>query len=188
MVILYQAIAISILALFLVYVSDVRKKPGMKPILPLPLIWGVRIMYPILALAYFLILLGIRHAEPFDIIGIIATATGTYLVIRAKRDLGAVHTWAGYTKEGEGARLVTEGIFATMRHPLYTGIVLFLLGGLLIAENHAPFQLFLPMALCIVAVVAFVVFSAIRESQALEAQFGDTFREYRNRVRAFLPF
>lgn len=76
--------------------------------------------------------------------------------------------------------LVTDGIYARVRHPQYVGLFM-LIGSLLI---QWPTLLSLLMApLLIVAYVRL----ARREERELEAQFGQAYRDYRARVSAFWP-
>jgi len=76
--------------------------------------------------------------------------------------------------------LVTAGIYATIRHPQYAGLFLAILGSLiwwpsLITLLMAPILLWSYYRL------------ARREERELEAQFGEAYRRYRERVPAFVP-
>ena len=76
--------------------------------------------------------------------------------------------------------LVTDGIYATIRHPQYAGLFLAILGSLIwwpsvITLLMAPVLLWSYRRL------------ARREERELEAHFGDTYRQYRERVPAFVP-
>ncbi|MGE5248677.1 MAG: methyltransferase family protein [Bacteroidota bacterium] len=78
-----------------------------------------------------------------------------------------------------GQRLVTQGPFAIVRHPMYCGLVLGAVGSLL---------LYLTWTTVLLACFApFIFIRAWREEQALRQEFGDEWREYRNRVPAFFP-
>jgi protein-S-isoprenylcysteine O-methyltransferase Ste14 len=76
--------------------------------------------------------------------------------------------------------LVTDGIYATIRHPQYAGLFLAILGSLIwwpsvITILMAPVLLWSYDRL------------AKREERELEAQFGEAYRRYRERVPAFVP-
>jgi protein-S-isoprenylcysteine O-methyltransferase Ste14 len=76
-------------------------------------------------------------------------------------------------------RLVTGGPFSIVRHPMYAAVILAGLGGLLLYRTWA--MLFF-------AVSMFgLVFRARREERAMEAEFGEAWRAYAERVPAFLP-
>ncbi len=76
--------------------------------------------------------------------------------------------------------LVTDGIYATIRHPQYAGLFLAILGSLIwwpsiITILMAPILLWSYYRL------------AKREERELEVQFGEAYRRYRERVPAFVP-
>ncbi len=78
-----------------------------------------------------------------------------------------------------GHELVTRGPFSIVRHPLYLGMFAALLGGLLLYHNWAMALLFLCSA--------GLPLRARREEQALEAEFGEDWKKYRQRVPSFIP-
>ena len=106
--------------------------------------------------------------------------------------LAAVLSWTGTRSLGKQWRLdaglsadhelVTGGPYRLVRHPIYTSMLFNLLGiGFLVT----------PLVELAVALAVFVVGTEIRvriEDRLLESQFGERFREYRNKVPAYLPF
>jgi protein-S-isoprenylcysteine O-methyltransferase Ste14 len=78
-----------------------------------------------------------------------------------------------------GHQLVTDGPFAIVRHPMYSGLVLAALGALLIYSTWTT--------LLFVCFAPLTCFRARHEEAALAAEFGENWREYRRRVPAFLP-
>jgi len=75
--------------------------------------------------------------------------------------------------------LVTSGPFAIVRHPMYTGLALAAFGALLIYSTWTTliFSIYTPL-------------TGVRtwqEERALEAEFGDEWRNYCRRVPAFFP-
>lgn len=78
-----------------------------------------------------------------------------------------------------GHQLVTSGPYAFMRHPMYSGLLLAAWGSLLvyITWTALGFAIFAP----------FILLRARREDAALEAEFGDEWREYRSHVQGFFP-
>jgi protein-S-isoprenylcysteine O-methyltransferase Ste14 len=78
-----------------------------------------------------------------------------------------------------GHRLVTQGPFSIVRHPMYAAVILAGLGGLLVYRTWS--MLF--FAVCMFG----LVFRARREERALAAEFGESWREYVDRVPAFVP-
>jgi len=76
-------------------------------------------------------------------------------------------------------KLVTNGPFAIVRHPMYLGLIAAALGSLLLYRTWTAlaYALFAP----------FVLMRARREELALSAEFGEEWRVYCRRVPAFLP-
>jgi protein-S-isoprenylcysteine O-methyltransferase Ste14 len=78
-----------------------------------------------------------------------------------------------------GHQLVTSGLFAIVRHPMYAGIMLAALGSLLIYPTWTTllFTCFAPLTSV----------RARREEAALATEFGVQWLEYCQRVPAFFP-
>jgi len=76
-------------------------------------------------------------------------------------------------------RLVTHGPFAFVRHPMYVGIILASVGGLLIYRTWTV----------VFTTVTFLglVLRARREEQALAAEFSEQWKEYCRRVPGWIP-
>ncbi|MCL5429513.1 MAG: isoprenylcysteine carboxylmethyltransferase family protein [Chloroflexi bacterium] len=75
--------------------------------------------------------------------------------------------------------LVTDGLYRWMRHPLYTGSMLFLW---LLPEVSANF-----FALNL-AITFYFVIGAVFEERKLEKVFGEAYRDYKSRTPMFLPW
>jgi protein-S-isoprenylcysteine O-methyltransferase Ste14 len=72
--------------------------------------------------------------------------------------------------------LVTDGVFAWLRNPIYVGLVLGLVGlSILLASDWM-------LVMTVVFVIALHHGVVRREERYLEAKFGDTYRAYRARV------
>lgn len=76
--------------------------------------------------------------------------------------------------------LITNGIYAYLRHPQYTGLFLITVG--LLIQWPTLITLLLWPALMIVYYRL-----VLREDRELEQRFGDDFRRYRESVPAFVP-
>jgi protein-S-isoprenylcysteine O-methyltransferase Ste14 len=118
--------------------------------------------------------------------GLAGTAAVLLLMIGAiglfatsSRELG--RNWSLVARMRTDHELVRTGPYARVRHPIYLGMLLFLLA-LAVALGHWP-QL-------VVAIPVFLAGTAIRtrlEDGLLETQFGDSFREYRSSTPALFP-
>ena len=76
-------------------------------------------------------------------------------------------------------KLVIQGPFAIVRHPMYLGLVTAALGSLLLYHNWT--------ALAYAIFAPFVMLRARGEELALAAEFGEEWQAYCRRVPAFLP-
>ena len=87
----------------------------------------------------------------------------------------------GWVKIHRAEGLVTTGIYRYMRHPQYTGILLFALGWIL----HYP--TLVTLLLWPVLVVAYVWLARQEEKQALE-DFGEAYEQYARATKRFIPY
>ena len=78
-------------------------------------------------------------------------------------------------------RLVTDGLYALCRHPIYAAWILFILPALGLLANS---WLVLSTAVVMYALTRLFV---RREEQSLEARFGELYAEYKRRTNAIFP-
>ena len=81
----------------------------------------------------------------------------------------------------EGHRLVTHGIYAHVRHPLYFGVLVALAGVPVYARSVNG-------ALVLAALVPLILLRIRMEEELLVGQFGDEYRAYRARTKKLIPF
>lgn len=115
---------------------------------------------------------------PLAVPGVVLCAFGIGLAIAARRYLG--RNWGPPMSRKEDPELVTRGPYAVIRHPIYTGILLALLGS---AIGDGLFWL-LPLVLA----GAYFIVSARREEKLMCAQFPQQYPAYMKRTRMLLPF
>jgi len=117
-------------------------------------------------------------APPASLLGAIPIAVGIALTLFADRALKKHGTTVKPFERS--SHLVTSGIFAVSRHPMYLGMVLILAGLAVLLGTLTPF----------VVVLVFAVLLDVRfisaEERILAEAFGDTWRLYRRRVRRWL--
>ncbi|MFD1507645.1 methyltransferase family protein [Georgenia yuyongxinii] len=75
----------------------------------------------------------------------------------------------------EPGRLLTDGVYGRVRHPMYVGWALLYLGGALTSRNGWALAV-LPVA------VRIVHHEVLREERALVERFGTTYEKYQDRV------
>lgn len=80
----------------------------------------------------------------------------------------------------KGERLVTDGIYAYVRHPQYAGMFLLILALLI------QWPTIITLLMSPILVIAYRRL-ALREEADLDTQFGEAYRIYRARTPAFLP-
>ncbi|HXN35877.1 MAG TPA: isoprenylcysteine carboxylmethyltransferase family protein [Opitutaceae bacterium] len=109
--------------------------------------------------------------------GAAITAAGLGFSVWARVHLGEY--WSGNVTLKEGHRLIRSGPYALVRHPIYTGILLGMLGtAVAVGEVRG------------VLAVAILTFSFIRklrkEEEWLTEEFGEEYLRYKREVRALL--
>ena len=173
------------MGIFVVFVSDFRQKKGMTPLINEKITQLLKFTYfgPIIICAYTLTIM--NQLTAFDFVALILTVLGTIAVVKSKLDLGIAHTWAGYCNES--SKLEVTGIYAYIRHPLYTGIFIFMIGELLILIFHAPLYLTLVAFVMGLFMFLFLAVSASKETAYLTKRLGEHFIKYKQNVHPFLP-
>lgn len=184
---MFQVLAILCLMMFTFFVSDFRNKKGMLPLINIKLINVVKILYLVPIFIYIYVILNIKNIIFYNYIGLFFTICGAVLVKKARRDLGKYHTWAGHMLSS--TMIITRGIYAFIRHPIYTGICIFILGGMIIGINNNPFSFFATITIIafIFLIGLFLIISAVKENNYLQEMFGEKYIEYKRQVHAFLP-
>lgn len=111
-------------------------------------------------------------------IAMILASWGVILVITSFRHLSG---WAflGLKKE-ENKGLIRKGTHAYVRHPIYSGIILIVIGMAL----YTPTDIVVLSAVCILAYLPAGIYF---EEQKLIAEFGDEYLTYRREVPAIFP-
>lgn len=94
--------------------------------------------------------------------------------------IGLLLVVAGWRRIHAARGLVTDGLYAGLRHPQYAGLLLFTLGWLL----HWPTVL--TLALWPLLAAAYVRL-ALAEERALAAEWGEAYRAWARRTPRFLP-
>jgi protein-S-isoprenylcysteine O-methyltransferase Ste14 len=125
-------------------------------------------------------LLAIRiHANyALALAGFILVIAGLAFSAWARDFLG--RNWSGRVIIQNGHQLVTAGPYAYVRHPLYTGLIVAMVGTALVTADIGA-------VLGFVFVLLFIVFKAEREERLLETEFGPAYATYRQRTGGLLP-
>jgi protein-S-isoprenylcysteine O-methyltransferase Ste14 len=107
------------------------------------------------------------------------TAVGLLFAVWARQYLGS--NWSGTVSIKKDHQLITNGPYALVRHPIYTGVLLALVGSAMaIGEWRAVLGL---------ALASLALWRKLRlEKHLLHRQFGETYQAYCQRVPALIPF
>ena len=111
-------------------------------------------------------------------LGILLTWAGLGLAIWARYHLGQY--WSGRITLKEGHQLIRTGPYARLRHPIYTGLDLAVIGTGLVFDRWRCVA-----AVCVIT-IGFVI-KAKREEALLAGQFGEAFVEHRKHTGFLLP-
>jgi len=136
----------------------------------IPLIW---VASPVFSFAEYPL-----RAGPL-ISGIVCFVIGLWLFYRSHADLGT--NWSVTLEVRERHRLITQGIYRRIRHPMYSALGLYGAAHALVIPNWVagPSNL-----------VAFAVLFALRvraEERMMLEQFGDEYTTYMERTKRLVP-
>jgi protein-S-isoprenylcysteine O-methyltransferase Ste14 len=118
------------------------------------------------------------HSLILGVIGALLFACGIALAVWARLHLG--RNWGMPTSQRAEPELVTSGPYRFIRHPIYSGLLIAMLGTALV-DNL--------IGLIVVAVlVAYFYYCGIVEERNLSATFPEAYPEYRDRTKMLVPF
>jgi protein-S-isoprenylcysteine O-methyltransferase Ste14 len=121
----------------------------------------------------------LRVEEPvLQVLGVVLFGCGLALAVWARVYLG--RNWGMPMSQKDEPELVTSGPYRFVRHPIYTGILLALLGTALATNLYW-------LGACVL-VGAYFVHSARVEERILADAFPATYPRYRARTKMLIPF
>jgi protein-S-isoprenylcysteine O-methyltransferase Ste14 len=111
--------------------------------------------------------------------GLACLATGLWLFFRSHADLGT--NWSVTLELRQEHRLVSQGVYRAIRHPMYSALILYSAGQALVIPNWvAGFSYLIALTLLI----------AVRlgaEEKMMAEHFGDEYAAYSARTKRFVP-
>jgi len=115
---------------------------------------------------------------PVAVLGTALFLGGLALAVWARVHLG--RNWGMPMTTKDEPELVTSGPYSRIRHPIYSGILLAVLGTALAASLYAliPFG----------ALTVRFVYSARVEEQTMQREFPNAYASYRARTKMLIPF
>jgi len=111
--------------------------------------------------------------------GVMCLVIGLWLFYRSHADLGT--NWSVTLEVREQHRLITQGVYRHIRHPMYLAIALYSIGQALVIPNWVagPSNL-----------IAFAILLALRlraEERMMVEEFGDEYAAYSARTKCLIP-
>ena len=116
--------------------------------------------------------------DPWPFVGLLPIAAGCWLAAMGSRLFARKGT--GIVPFSESTALVTEGVFAYSRNPMYSGMVLALAGTALLVNDWLAWLPIIPF----VAIIRYYFIA--NEERHMENAFGGEYLEYKARVRRWL--
>lgn len=186
---LYDWLIIALWLVFIVYwaVSGVRTKRsvGARP-------WRWEVAFRVIVVALILAALdvpGVRSAVKAEqvraarspligLAGAVLCALGVGLAIWARAHIG--RNWGMPMSRKEDPELVTSGPYGLVRHPIYAGMIVAMLG--------STIGLSLFWVLPLVLFGGYFVYSARREERLMTEQFPEQYPAYKAHTKMLLPF
>jgi protein-S-isoprenylcysteine O-methyltransferase Ste14 len=120
----------------------------------------------------------IHPSEIVGLLGVILCAIGIGIAIWARLHLAS--NWGMPMSVKESPELVTTGPYTYIRHPIYTGILLAMLGSALVSG---------PLWGIIMLVAgAYFIYSATQEEKLMLSEFPEEYPAYKARTKMLIPF
>lgn len=119
-----------------------------------------------------------EHSRAMGLVGLAMVMPGIGFAVWARIHLG--RNWGMPMARKAEPELVTSGPYALTRHPIYTGILLAMLGT---AISESVVWLILLMVFG-----TYFFFSARREEEFMVQQFPDQYPTYKQRTNMFIPY
>ena len=105
--------------------------------------------------------------------------TGLFILIWARRTLGL--NWNANVDTKEWQALVQKGPYAKIRHPMYSGFLIMVLGSAL------AYGRLLSVAISVAFIAGFCL-KALQEESILTKRHGSAYQEYKAKTKAFIPY
>ena len=121
----------------------------------------------------------IPHVEALAWIGVVLCVAGLAFCIWARFTLG--RNWSGVVTLKGGHELITRGPYALVRHPIYTGLIIMVVGTVVVL-GHIAGIIAMPFIF-----VSFWIKLRYEEKLMLQ-KFPDEYAAYQRRVKRLIPF
>jgi len=120
----------------------------------------------------------VPDSESVRRVGLVLTLAGLAFTVWARIHLGQF--WSARVGLKEDHELIQSGPYAWVRHPIYSGILVAVMGSAVVAGDYRAL-------LAVVLVWVGLILKARREEKLLSEHFGEAFVQYRQRTGALVP-
>lgn len=136
----------------------------------------------LLGLVYLMALIPpiwVYELTPFlKFVGMVAASWGVIIVVASFRQI-SMKAFLGLKKE-KNEELVTTGLHGSVRHPIYTGTILIMVGMFISVPSLA-------VLLTVLVIFAYLPIGIYFEEKKLIEVFGQTYLDYKENVKAIIP-
>jgi protein-S-isoprenylcysteine O-methyltransferase Ste14 len=143
---------------------------------------GIRVAIVLVALLLLRLRVFKRYAVTHDpwlqVIGLVIFLLGLALAVWARVYLG--RNWGMPMSEKADPELVTTGPYSTVRHPIYSGIILAMIGTTIAVSLY--------WLVAVVLLGAYFIYSAAMEERYMAGRFPDTYPRYKQSTKMLIPF
>ena len=120
-----------------------------------------------------------NHQTAVQYCGSAITAVGLLIAVWARVHLGRY--WSGIITLKEGHRLIRTGPYRLVRHPVYTGLLIAVIGS---AMAVGTWDALIGIAVILLA----FIFKLRREESLLTGEFGEEYLAFKRETPALVPF
>ena len=106
---------------------------------------------------------------------------GTIIMVKSTKQISLSRFLGIFSKLDQMDELVVSGLYSKIRHPLYAGLVLTFIGYFLFAGTAAA-------AVHLICLALYVPIGIYFEEKNLIAYYGQSYKEYREKVPPFFPW
>ena len=111
-------------------------------------------------------------------IGLVIVLLGLALAVWARVYLG--HNWGMPMTEKTDPELVTTGPYSTVRHPIYSGLILAMIGTMVAVSWY--------WLIAVAVLGGYFVYSAAMEERYMTGIFPDAYPRYKQATKMLIPF
>ncbi len=121
----------------------------------------------------------VEHTNLVGIIGLSICVIGAIIACWSRYILGK--NWSLSIQKKKNHELIQDGIYSVIRHPIYTGILLLIIGNSIIVGDYRAI-------LAIIIVFISLWFKLLKEEKILIELFGEKYLDYIKHTKALIPY